>query len=177
MLWASCGPATSLWTGGGVYAGQRRLRIPLPAYPFERSRYYIERAKTAPAASDSLTEKRQDVADWFYLPSWKRIPAVATQPEDDGVTLVFAGTSAAAPSVAGGLRAMSRVIELRNGPIMRNIGEDIWEVNPEQEADYRAFVEELQGGDLWPGRVVVMPGGEGIERSLEHALFLVKALG
>ncbi len=55
-----------------------RRRVPLPTYPFERQRYWIEANPTAaPAASER--GKASDVADWFFLPSWRRSlpPAVA----------------------------------------------------------------------------------------------------
>ena len=59
----------------GYYRGEKRHRVVLPTYPFERQRYWVEAAgsKTAlttnPAAPLS---KKTDVADWFYVPSWKR---------------------------------------------------------------------------------------------------------
>jgi malonyl CoA-acyl carrier protein transacylase len=35
---------------GEFYSGQRRCRVPLPSYPFERKRYWIEAASSGPAA-------------------------------------------------------------------------------------------------------------------------------
>jgi amino acid adenylation domain-containing protein len=55
------GALARLWTAGitpdwqGVYGGERRLRIPLPTYPFEHARYWIGAADDAhpPAANPS----------------------------------------------------------------------------------------------------------------------------
>ncbi|HZZ38227.1 MAG TPA: beta-ketoacyl synthase N-terminal-like domain-containing protein [Acidobacteriaceae bacterium] len=171
-----------LWTRNvpvnwqAVYSGQRRLRIPLPTYPFERQRYYIEPAKTGPAAGDSAIEKRQDLADWFYVPSWKRLPAVPIQPEDGIVTLVFADGSTVATGVIDSLGETNRVLEVRSGEVLRNVSGDTWEIDFGRAEDYRALAEELLVRELWPGRVVVMPGAAGIERSVTCALFLVRAL-
>ncbi|MCP5047474.1 MAG: hypothetical protein GY940_09905, partial [bacterium] len=58
------------------YVHEERRRIQLPTYPFERQRFWIEGspykqlgAGTAPRAN---LDKRDDVSDWFYIPSWKR---------------------------------------------------------------------------------------------------------
>jgi len=66
-----------LWLAGveidwaGFYANEKRLRVPLPTYPFERKRYWIEPSREAQAARSTLYKKQ--IADWFYLPSWKRV--------------------------------------------------------------------------------------------------------
>jgi acyl transferase domain-containing protein len=50
--------AAKLWLAGaeldwsGVYAHERRQRLPLPTYPFERKRYWIERPQSIAAPAD-----------------------------------------------------------------------------------------------------------------------------
>ncbi len=61
-------------TGGalgwdGVQAGESRHRIPLPTYPFERRRYWVDAV-----AKPTALERRPDSADWTYVPGWKRTP-------------------------------------------------------------------------------------------------------
>ncbi|HSE38870.1 MAG TPA: type I polyketide synthase, partial [Blastocatellia bacterium] len=78
--------AAGLWLEGrqidwvGFSSGRRQRRIPLPAYPFERKRYWIE-----PRTSDASFEphqldlnKRADMSEWFYAPLWKQSPAFAS---------------------------------------------------------------------------------------------------
>lgn len=81
MLLRACG---QLWVHGykleaaRLYDGQRRRRVALPTYPFEGQRFWIE--PDAPDAASPRTrseqeatpEKKPDVADWFYVPTWKR---------------------------------------------------------------------------------------------------------
>ena len=70
-----------LWTEGAAidwnafYASERRSRIPLPTYPFERKRYWIDPPahRTAPA----LQGRTPAIADWFYIPRWRRADPVA----------------------------------------------------------------------------------------------------
>ncbi|MEM9926212.1 MAG: acyltransferase domain-containing protein, partial [Cyanobacteria bacterium P01_D01_bin.50] len=58
----------------GFHGGEKRQRVPLPTYPFERKRYWVELQNNniSLQQDNSLHTKKSDIADWFYLPSWKR---------------------------------------------------------------------------------------------------------
>jgi phthiocerol/phenolphthiocerol synthesis type-I polyketide synthase E len=93
------------------YSGEPRRRVPLPAYPFERRRYWIEpaprqepapgkasetaaaaavavtapAAPTAPAAtaaSAAAVTKRPELRDWFYLPVVQPAAPLSPPPAD-----------------------------------------------------------------------------------------------
>ncbi len=60
----------------GLREGERRARISLPTYPFQRRRYWNDkRVLQAPVgkAKQDLG-KNPDLAQWFYTPSWRRTP-------------------------------------------------------------------------------------------------------
>ena len=69
-----------LWLAGikidwkNFYADERRLRTPLPTYPFERRRYWIGPGdrSSADASAPKPAGKKADISEWFYLQSWKR---------------------------------------------------------------------------------------------------------
>ncbi|CAG9001595.1 MAG: hypothetical protein CENE_03618 [Candidatus Celerinatantimonas neptuna] len=74
-----------LWVNGvsvpweRAYKEQRRLRLSLPGYPFQRKEFKLSEpkaSKTASANDDlhlkALRRKKPDIGDWFYLPSWKK---------------------------------------------------------------------------------------------------------
>jgi acyl transferase domain-containing protein len=75
-----------LWLAGvdidwsGFHARERRQRVSLPGYPYQRQRYWVEPGKPAMAAAPAVSnEKNPDIADWFYVPSWKRAHAPERQ--------------------------------------------------------------------------------------------------
>jgi acyl transferase domain-containing protein len=66
-----------LWSRGaavdweGFYGGQRRNRVVLPTYPFQRRKHWLE-----PRPLPQRKLPRRPVDEWFYVPSWKRsVPA------------------------------------------------------------------------------------------------------
>ncbi len=59
------------------HAGAKRKRIPLPTYPFERKRYWIE-SNPQQAIGTQRPDGKQG---WFYASSWKR---VAQKPQRNG---------------------------------------------------------------------------------------------
>jgi len=74
------------------YEGETRRRVPLPAYPFERQKYWIEPGigreigpirsigPIGPIETTLEIAKRPDPADWFYLPVFRPAePLTATQ--------------------------------------------------------------------------------------------------
>ncbi|HEX6288833.1 MAG TPA: amino acid adenylation domain-containing protein [Herpetosiphonaceae bacterium] len=72
-----------LWLAGApidwhaLWQDQQRRRIPLPTYPFQRQRYWVEpqRPPEQGRAAEPTLTKHPDIADWFYVPAWKqRVP-------------------------------------------------------------------------------------------------------
>ncbi|WP_405773939.1 SDR family oxidoreductase [Streptomyces sp. NBC_01538] len=64
-----------------LYGTGERRRVPLPAYPFERQRYFLDRVPHPGAgATGALPEtpgRIPDPADWFAHPVWHRLPTPA----------------------------------------------------------------------------------------------------
>ncbi len=104
-----------LWTAGArfdpamLFAGERRHRVGLPPYPFERQRYWIDPPAqgSAPAAE---TTPRTEIADWFWVPSWKQVPLATTPKEDDGGWLIFLDETGLGERIAERLRGEGRAV-------------------------------------------------------------------
>ena len=75
----------------GFYGDERRLRVPLPTYPFERQRFWIQPSKTDfSRQASAYLRKKLDSADWYYVPSWKMsAPAPAVVPASRSRWLAF----------------------------------------------------------------------------------------
>jgi phthiocerol/phenolphthiocerol synthesis type-I polyketide synthase E len=78
-----------MWLAGApvawkaLHARERRCRVPLPTYPFERQRYWVDavapvhalqggQAANLMATLSDWVHRRQALSDWFYLPGWKQ---------------------------------------------------------------------------------------------------------
>jgi amino acid adenylation domain-containing protein len=74
-----------LWLAGqpvsweALHAGERRRRVALPAYPFERRRFWIDARRDAPVRP-APTLARREMEQWFYEPSWQRLGTLSARP-------------------------------------------------------------------------------------------------
>jgi len=121
-----------LWLAGlridwsGFYAAESRRRVPLPTYPFEHQRYWIE-AAAAPHAAEALAAapgKRPEVADWFWLPAWTpALPPLATAPAAPRRWLVLAEPGGPSADLAARLARTGEVITVEPGELRP----ELWE--------------------------------------------------
>ncbi|MBV9789425.1 MAG: acyltransferase domain-containing protein [Chloroflexi bacterium] len=152
-----------LWLAGvtidwaGVHSDERRRRVPLPTYPFERRRYWIEPQKQADViqAQPAATGKQADLADWFYLPSWQRsLPSQAAPTDDLRPWLIFLDDSMIGAGLARRLRQSGReVITVQRG---ESFGKESggYTLNPAQPDDYGRLLDALRSQDKQPGQIV-----------------------
>ena len=147
------------------YAGERRRRIPLPLYPFQRERYWVEPdAGWGPAVTcPQVAVKTPDTGRWFYAPSWQRIPAAA--PPAATVARAHAGTPGGFLVFATGsdldAALLANLAALGAGePRVVAPGSDFaataegFAVRPGQAGDYDRVVAALQEQEALPETVV-----------------------
>lgn len=79
-------------------AGARR-RVPLPTYPFEHQRHWVEPSARA-AAADAPVATSDDPADWIEQEVWEPRPSRSLALPDGGATVVVASDDAAALPLA-----------------------------------------------------------------------------
>jgi acyl transferase domain-containing protein/acyl carrier protein len=218
------GTLARLWLGGvtvdwsGVYAREQRSRVPLPTYPFERQRYWIEARPIVPLGEPlgaplgeagarpaeagerpgkpQKIDKKPDVADWFYVPSWKQVPlaplARAGSPAPAAAApgwLVFCDGCGLGEALADRLvQAGGRVIRVVPGDRFERRADGVYSVDPRRREDYGALFAALDGqraaGERW-SRIVhlwsVTRDAVGLEAALDRGfyslLYLAQALG
>ncbi|HWX40368.1 MAG TPA: SDR family NAD(P)-dependent oxidoreductase, partial [Blastocatellia bacterium] len=141
--------ASQLWLSGAsvdwraFHEGERRRRVPLPSYPFERRRYWLDRADVAPTAARG---KRFDVSSWFYIQSWKRtMPPVCAPGELPAAKrnwLIFADETGLAEALRGRLVAEGRHVTLvRAATSYAELSECEYAIGPDHETDYDLLLE------------------------------------
>ncbi len=186
-----------LWLAGvdidfeAFWAGERRRRVVLPTYPFERQRFWVDPKQPELAGRRRVAT---DPADWFWAPSWRQL---ARPLPIDSRTLVGKGNGGAehwlvfarpdGPSslLAARLRELGAdVITVEAGNGFERIGEDAWRLDPQREEGYASLLADLKGLGRTPAKVIHawMSGAEveELERTLDlgfySLLFLARTL-
>jgi amino acid adenylation domain-containing protein len=149
-LWRSVG---RLWCAGvgvdwrALRQGERRRRVVLPTYPFDRQRYWIERRKAAEPAE--VVAKRPDPGEWLYAPLWKQTPPPGLA-KSGGSTpaqerwLLLVDESGLGRPVADALRERGHtVFTAVSGPGYARSGEHSWVINYTAREDYFRLVNEI----------------------------------
>ncbi|MBV9775227.1 MAG: SDR family NAD(P)-dependent oxidoreductase, partial [Gemmatimonadetes bacterium] len=181
----------NLWLSGiapdwkALHTDERRRRVPLPTYPFQRKRYWVDmQAATGRRSAPRSLSKKHDVGDWFYLPVWRETPlAPAAAPADEGAWLVFADEAGPGAALAARLSGQGRTVAVvRPGSGFRETGADRYEVDPRRREDYTALLSRLAGTGRFPRRIVHAwsagaDAAETMDRGLFSLLFLTQALG
>lgn len=149
----------TLWRHGvavdwpATHVGEEPHRVPLPTYPFERERHWIE-AGQAPARPAFDAHAKLPVADWFTTPNWRRLD-IGEQSllRGDERWLVFEDDQS---RVSAALRnsgvAASALLVVRAGTSC-DVGSTLT-VRPDVAADYEAVLTEVGRRMGSPTRIV-----------------------
>jgi phthiocerol/phenolphthiocerol synthesis type-I polyketide synthase E len=170
----------ALWLAGvtldwdGFYAHERRLRVPLPTYPFERQRYWVDPPKQARASasvSEQLTNtefsspldklpRTPDLTNWFSVPTWKQgLPLTAIKNSNPLAHvyswLIFVDEASLGLHLKNKLvEHGQRVITVAPGTGFSRLADDSYTIQPSLRADYEALFAELTEQEKTPSRVV-----------------------
>jgi NAD(P)-dependent dehydrogenase (short-subunit alcohol dehydrogenase family)/acyl carrier protein len=179
-----------LWSAGveidwqGFQRHERRRRVALPAYPFERRRYWLDRG-AAPAAP----ARGAGPADWLYAPVWHETPACRGGEDEELRTwLIFTDRGGLGAKLAGRLAERGhRAVTVLPGSGLTRLGKESYTLDPAAGESYAGLVRELAADP--PDRIVHLwtldeAAGSPLER-LEASqtagfwslLYLAQALG
>jgi non-ribosomal peptide synthase protein (TIGR01720 family) len=194
-----------LWITGveidwrSFYKNEKRRRVELPTYPFERQRYWIDARPFAANNRQPKPGKRPDIADWFYVPAWKQsvVPAPAglgngTGPKSPPHYLLFVDDCGIGERLAGRLNEQGhRVTVVHAGERFQRLGAGAYAIAPDRREDYKSLLAELDAGAMKPESFIhlwnVTPDNnatltnEQFEQSQQRGfyslLFLAQAIG
>jgi acyl transferase domain-containing protein/SAM-dependent methyltransferase/acyl carrier protein len=173
LILASLG---QLWANGvpvdwkGFHQSERRVRVSLPSYPFERRSYWIG---PNPAKAASEVKQARDTSKWFHRPIWRAAPPVkeAGNKLQAHRILVLDEETGLGAAVAGKLReAHARPIVVRKGAAFARRAEDEFVLNPAAPEDYQRLAAEVCTGDTRLAGVVdcwgaAPPGGTDLDEA------------
>jgi acyl transferase domain-containing protein len=152
----------SLWATGvaidwtGLYRGECPRRLPLPTYPFERRRFWVQPDRASVTSHDVAPSKKPNISDWFYEPSWRRSKAVLLARHiRDGSWLVFVGERGEGTGLVEQLESDGRpVVIVSAGERYERQTKGRYSIRPGVREDYQGLIEDLRRQDLWPDRLV-----------------------
>jgi acyl transferase domain-containing protein/acyl carrier protein len=161
-------PLGKLWLAGvqidweRFYTHERRQRLPLPTYPFERKRYWLEYRTDAANNTRHMAApgKQTDIANWFYAPSWKgshlpvsfTFPASRVQPDTWLVLLDEGGLGA---NIIQRLLAQGEdIVQVIAGSFFESRDEKTYSINPVRRSDYITLFQMLNKAGKRPTRVL-----------------------
>lgn len=148
-----------LWLAGaeidwaGFYERERRHRVLLPTYPFERQRYWVDPVKGSKPGKKAVTGKLK-MSDWFYAPLWKQsvhLNSSESKPRtEEGPTwLVFKDEIGLGTALAARLRdGGHRVITVSVGRSFREVQPDRFEIDAARAPDYDELLKAIGSDPL-----------------------------
>lgn len=133
------------------YDSEKRLRLSMPGYPFQRERY------TAIGLNNPSTEKipivpvvaNKNVEQWFSMPVWKRTPpleifACASDKEQEEYWIIFSDKYTIGAEIINQLlRQNKKTINIMIGDDFKKMDECNFIINPGKENHYNLLFEEL----------------------------------
>jgi acyl transferase domain-containing protein len=145
---------------------EKSARIPLPSYPFERKRYWLEVPPGAEAAgrlpAALSPAKTPNIDEWFYIPSWKRLRPLSSQkksPPTDSTWLVFSPGNPLGSLLVKRLRQNRQTVVLvKTGTTFHRENSDLYHLNPRDDNQYHTLFQQLRQDGKLPGQILHLWG-------------------
>lgn len=146
-----------LWLAGvaidwsNFSAQHQHQRVPLPTYPFERQRYWIE---PNPPYQGGI-KGGSNIADWFYIPTWKSIPLVNTSSKSKENYLIFVDDSQIGEQIIEQLSKQGEVTAVYSGEQF-NQDDNKYAIAPNKSEDYQRLFKTLSDSDKIPTKIIYL---------------------
>jgi phthiocerol/phenolphthiocerol synthesis type-I polyketide synthase E len=144
-----------------AHDAEQRRRLPLPTYPFERVRYWLDSSDAIPAGAlaapaDRISAGNRDIADWCYLPEWQRtLTPVLAEDSAPASWLVLVDAHGLGTTLAQRLRDLGHEVVQVACVDASPTGEAGIEVLDPAEPDaYRRLIGALDDAGGIPDRIV-----------------------
>ncbi|NIM13191.1 MAG: SDR family NAD(P)-dependent oxidoreductase [Candidatus Aminicenantes bacterium] len=192
-----------LWSYGieidweAFYGDEKRRRVSLPGYPFERQKYWIDfdPFKEAAQGIGRRRGKSPFVKDWFYVPSWKNSLLSAPVPDAQDLEkswLVFMDAENQGDALVKELQKDGRpIITVQQGETFEKVGDSQYCLNLREGSQYNDLFKDLKSSRNVPVTIIHLgnlshkaPGqsllewGETVRDTGYHSLlYIARAIG
>ena len=179
----------TLWVDGaqvdwtGFHAGEKRRRVPLPTYSFQRKRFWMGPKIGTNWLEDSL----EKVDDWFYRTTWKAAPLPVSSAASSAVStdalLVLGDATPDGRKVLDELRRQrATVISVTAGEKFAVLGDDAYTLNPASSDDFAALFDQLAQHRQTPRQIahlwaLATTPASAEDRCFQGLLALIQTLG
>ncbi len=144
---------------------EKRNRVPLPTYPFEKIRCWSEKEKMEIGSKISLDriqiKKKSNIADWFYVPLWKQAFRTAYEIEEKPEKtnwLIFADQWGIGYQLVNRLEkngpTSNFVIIVKEARGFNKISEREYTIDPSQREHYDTILNEFSKISKVPHKIV-----------------------
>jgi acyl transferase domain-containing protein/acyl carrier protein len=156
-----------LWLAGAkpdwqaYHADEILHRVPLPTYPFEHKRYWIE-PKNRPAQFEpeqGTLRKRKDLSSWFYTPTWQRSTwsQISCDESTKETWLIFMDTLGLGNTLIKRLEALGQtVFSVSIADTFTRTGEQNFTVKPDCKEHYTSLLKSISAQGAVPTRIIHM---------------------
>jgi acyl transferase domain-containing protein/thioesterase domain-containing protein/acyl carrier protein len=156
------GALAQVWVAGkkidwkGFHAHEQRQRLPLPTYPFERARFWIEPGKRVESAALSKETAKEVREIEFFGESWKRSDLdKRAGAERVGPWLIFEDSQGLGASIGSMLRRHGeQCFAVQRGRSFVQIAPDRFEIDPDNPADYQNLLSKITAEGKFPRSLV-----------------------
>lgn len=130
-----------------LYEDKEVFRIPLPTYPFENKSYWIEpkKDKSIKNKEFEVASKKQDISDWFYVPSWNNEPLPFEKSErKKHCRILFLDNYNVVDQISKKVKQLGDdIIVVNVSNDFKNHGDFVYSIRSNEPDDYVKLIEDL----------------------------------
>ncbi|HLP47043.1 MAG TPA: SDR family NAD(P)-dependent oxidoreductase [Candidatus Kapabacteria bacterium] len=153
------------------YSQELRHCVSLPAYAFEKQKYWIDAISLENLIHENKANKKQKIKDWFHITSWIPEPEFKsnrkkTADEDKLNWLIFLDDAPFGNMLCKELEQCGhQIMTVKTGQTFSEIGKDRYIINPGNNEDYRHLFKRLNDSGVIPRKIVHLWGITGNEEN------------
>jgi acyl transferase domain-containing protein/acyl carrier protein len=170
-----------LWLAGlsidwcNFSTSHKRYRVPLPTYPFERQRYWLD--LPFPPYQGGIEgglplkgaiKGGSNIADWFYLPTWKNIPVIWRNNTNKESYLVFVDELGMGAQIIEKLNQNGKkAIAVYSGDSFSQ-DRHSYTIHPNNPEDYQNLVKAIAKSDKIPTKIIHLWSLDNSQQNLQE---------